>query len=66
MVKLVPMSETETITEVIAAGPAIIGVAKGKTLTLSELRSNLLLFFVDACQTTSQLQLLIKLFLHQL
>ena len=29
-VKLVPISETETITEVIAAGPAIIGVAKGK------------------------------------
>ena len=39
LVKLVPISETETITEVIAAGPAIIGVAKGKTLTLSELRS---------------------------
>ena len=39
LVKLVPISETDTITEVIAAGPAIIGVAKGKTLTLSELRS---------------------------
>ena len=33
------MSEIETITEVIPAGPAISGVAKGKTLTQSELYS---------------------------
>ena len=36
-VKLLPMPETETMTEVIPAGPAINGVAKGNTLTLSEL-----------------------------
>jgi hypothetical protein len=36
-VKLLPMSETETITDVIPAGPASSGVAKGNTLTLSEL-----------------------------
>ena len=29
-VKLSPISETETITEVMAAGPAIMGVAKEK------------------------------------
>ena len=38
-VKLLPISETETITDVIAAGPAIMGVAKGNTLTFSELKS---------------------------
>ena len=38
-VKLFHISETDTITDVIAAGPAIIGVAKGKMLTFSELRS---------------------------
>ena len=37
-VKSVPISETETITEVIAAGPAIRGIAKGKTATFSELK----------------------------
>ena len=37
LVKLLPMSETDTITEVIPAGPAIKGVAIGNTLTLSEL-----------------------------
>ena len=35
--KLLPISDTETITDVIPAGPAITGVAKGNTLTLSEL-----------------------------
>ena len=37
LVRLLPISETDTITEVIPAGPAIKGVAKGNTLTLSEL-----------------------------
>ena len=36
-VKLLPISETETITDVIPAGPANSGVARGNTLTFSEL-----------------------------
>ena len=39
LVRLLPISETDTITEVIPAGPAIKGVAQGNTLTLSELYS---------------------------
>ena len=42
-----------------------IGVALSATI-IASIILRLLLFFVDACQITSQLQLLIKLFLHQL
>ena len=38
LVKLFPVAVTDTITEVIAAGPASKGVASGKMLSLSDVK----------------------------